>query len=180
MSLALIGFKNVGKSTYGREAAKRAGCTFVDTDRLIEQLYLRTTGRLLSCREIFHTYGEKLFRMLEIKAVVSIDFSKPQIIALGGGALTNPEVIKHLAGNVRFVYMHLSKRAAERQMFKNGVPLFIDAKDPHTSFKVVWAKRDPLFSSLADIKVDMEKYDHEAVVSYITSLVHSEASHALK
>jgi len=143
-------------------------------------MYLETTGRLLSCREIFHTYGEKLFRILENKAIASINFSEPQIIALGGGALTNPEVIKHLKDHARFVYLSLSKKMAEKQIFKNGVPLFIDANDPHSSFKAVWAKREPVFSSLADVRIDMEKYDHEAVVKYITSLMRTKTLYAVK
>jgi shikimate kinase len=180
MSLAIIGFKNVGKSWIGKRAAERAGCTFVDTDRLIEQHFYKTTGSLLSCREIYHTYGEKLFRMLELKAICSIRFDEPKIIALGGGALSNPDCYAALKKHVRFVYLHLNKASTQARMFKNGVPLFIDANDPHTSFRRIWAKREPVFASIADLTIDLEKWDAEAAVRYIASQVDRKPVHALQ
>lgn len=180
MSLAIIGFKNVGKSSIGKRAAERAGCTFVDTDRLIEQYFYKTTGSLLTCREIFHTYGEKLFRMLELKAIRSISFDEPKIIALGGGALSSPDCYAALKKHVRFVYLHLNKASTQARMFKNGVPLFIDANDPHTSFRRVWAKRAPIFASVADLTIDLEKWDPDAAVQYIASLVASRPVHVLQ
>lgn len=180
MTLALIGFKNAGKSYFGKRAADGAGAPFVDTDRLIEKLYYDTTGKLLSCREIFHSSGEKLFRLLEKQAIQSIHFEQPQIIALGGGALTNPGALEHLKSHgVRFVYLKMTKREAERRMFKNGVPLFLDPKDPHASFRYVWAKREPLFAKIADVTLEIAKYDDEAIVTFLQNLFHSKLeSHA--
>jgi len=180
MSLAIIGFKNVGKSCIGRRAAEQAGCTFVDTDRLIEQYFYQTTGSLLTCREIFHTYGEKLFRILELKAIRSIRFDEPKIIALGGGALSNPDCYAALKKHVRFVYLYLNKATTQARMFKNGVPLFIDANDPHASFRRVWAKRAPVFASVADLTIDLEKWDADAAARYIASQVACEPTHALQ
>lgn len=174
MTLVLIGFKNAGKSRFGKRAAKEAGAPFIDTDRSIEKLYYSTTGKLLSCREIFHTAGEKLFRLLETQAIESITFTRPQIIALGGGALTNPGALEHLrAGGARFVYLKMTKREAERRMFKNGVPLFLDPKDPHTSFRYVWARREPVFAKSADITLEIAKYDDDAIVEFLKNLYQS-------
>jgi len=180
MTLVLIGFKNAGKSRFGKLAARAASAPFIDTDRLIEKLYHNTTGALLSCREIFHTSGEKLFRLLEKQAIESITFNRPQIIALGGGALTNPGALEHLkSGGVRFVYLKMTKREAERRMFKNGVPLFLDPKDPHASFRYVWSKREPLFAKIADVTLDIAKYDDDAVVAFLKNLFEAEpVSHA--
>ena len=167
MTLALIGFKNAGKSRFGKRAAEAAGAAFIDTDRLIERIYFDTTGKLLSCREIFHSSGEKLFRLLEKKAIDSITFEKDKIIALGGGSLTSPGIIEHLKSKgVSFVYLKMTKREAEKRMFKNGVPLFLDPKDPHTSFRYVWTHREPLFSKTADVIVDTAKYNEEAIVAF--------------
>lgn len=175
MTLVLIGFKNAGKSHFGKLAAAEAGAPFIDTDRLIEKLYFDTTGKLLTCREIFHSSGEKLFRLLEKQAIESISFDRPQIIALGGGALTSPGALEHLTANsVRFVYLKMTKREAERRMFKNGVPLFLDPKDPHASFRYVWAKREPLFSKTADVTLEITKYDDEAIVTFLKNLFQSE------
>lgn len=179
MTLALIGFKNVGKSRLGRRAAEAAGSVFIDTDRLIEKIYFDTTGKLLSCREIFHTSGEKLFRLLEKKAIDSITFESNKIIALGGGSLTNPGVIEHLKNNgVSFVYLKMTKHEAEKRMFKNGVPLFLDPKDPHTSFRYVWRHREPIFTKTADIIIDTSKYDEEAIVAFLKNRLSASPIHA--
>ena len=179
MTLALIGFKNAGKSRFGKLAAKAAGAMFIDTDRLIEKIYFDTTGNLLSCREIFHTSGEKLFRLIEKKAIDSITFEKNKIIALGGGSLKNPGVIEHFKSKgVCFVYLKMTKREAERRMFKNGVPLFLDPKDPHTSFRYVWSHREPLFAKTADVVLDTAKYDEAAIVDFLKNLFYSTPMHA--
>jgi shikimate kinase len=174
MTLVLIGFKNAGKSRLGKLAARAAGAPFIDTDRIIEQLYHETTGKLLGCREIFHTSGEKLFRVLERKAILSITFEQPKIIALGGGALTNPGALDHLKeGGARFIYLKMTKREAEKRMFYNGVPLFLDPKDPHASFRYVWSHREPLFAQAADVVLEIAKYDEEAIVRFLKNLYHA-------
>lgn len=178
MTLALVGFKNAGKSRLGRQASEIARCPFIDTDRLIEKIYFDTTGKLLSCREIFHSSGENVFRMLESKAVESIDLSEEKIIALGGGALTSPGVTDYLKNKgVYFVYLRLTKREAEQRMFKNGVPLFLDPKDPHASFRYVWTHREPLFAKAADVVLDLHKYDEEALVHLLSNLFQYKATH---
>ena len=56
MVIFLIGFMGSGKSTTGKQLAKRLGYAFVDTDRLIvEQLGM-------SVNEIFDRLGEEKFR----------------------------------------------------------------------------------------------------------------------
>jgi len=57
--VALVGLPGSGKSTIGRQLARRLGRPFIDTDQLIEQ----RVG--LSIREFFEREGEESFRDLE-------------------------------------------------------------------------------------------------------------------
>jgi 3-dehydroquinate synthase len=83
--ISLYGPPGSGKSRLGRELAQRLGLPFWDADDEIQQ------GAGISIPEIFSSQGESGFRRLE-KAVLShiLDHSEG-VIALGGGALLDPE-----------------------------------------------------------------------------------------
>ena len=58
-SITLIGYMCVGKTTVGKELAKRLGLTFYDLDWYIEERFHTKVP------EIFAEYGEQHFRDLE-------------------------------------------------------------------------------------------------------------------
>ena len=62
-SLVLVGMMGTGKSTIGKEVAKKLKIDFIDTDQLIEK------EANLTIAEIFKKNGEKYFRELEEKGV---------------------------------------------------------------------------------------------------------------
>ena len=71
--LALIGFMGAGKSTIGREVAKRTARPFVDTDAEIERLH----GPI---PELFER-GEPEFRRLEEQVVAEALAGPPSVVA---------------------------------------------------------------------------------------------------
>ena len=86
-TLYLYGPPASGKSTWGRLIAQATGLDFVDLDAEI----VRRAGRTIP--EIFAADGERTFRRLEretLGAVVAAA-SSPRVVALGGGALLDPE-----------------------------------------------------------------------------------------
>lgn len=87
MNIILTGFRGSGKSSVGRELARRLGLEFVDTDEQVEQLAGMTIA------EIFETGGEARFREYEKQAVLEARAGKGQVIALGGGVVENPELV---------------------------------------------------------------------------------------
>jgi shikimate kinase len=93
----LIGFMGSGKTTIGTALADRIGWRFVDLDDEIE----REQGR--SIVEIFDQDGEEVFRQMEYEAlkerVRRVQMGHPMVLALGGGAFTQPSVIDMLDHN---------------------------------------------------------------------------------
>jgi shikimate kinase len=78
----LVGFMASGKSSVGRELARRLGWEFVDLDAHIE------TREQQSVPEIFRNHGEPGFRLAEAAALLDLTQSleRDSVVALGGGA----------------------------------------------------------------------------------------------
>ena len=78
-NIYLVGFMGTGKSTVGRELAKKKKWRFVDLDELIE---LRE-GR--SIADIFSKKGEPYFRRIEKKILKEVSLEKSFVVSCGGG-----------------------------------------------------------------------------------------------
>lgn len=98
--VALVGFMGAGKSSVGRELAALLDRPFVDTDELIE---LRTGA---SVPELF-AQGEPVFRRHEHEAVQEALAMGPSVIALGGGAFSQPASARQLLDRALVVHLHV-------------------------------------------------------------------------
>lgn len=79
-TIYLCGFMGCGKTTVGRNIAKKLGCEFYDLDHYIEE------KEGMSIPEIFSKHGEGYFRDAESKAIEEFR-DKKGVVATGGGAL---------------------------------------------------------------------------------------------
>ena len=93
MKIVLIGFMGTGKSATGKVLARKLNLSFIDTDRLIEE----RAGQPV--REIFRLRGEPFFRSLEKKTVTGAARKDGVVIAVGGGAVLDPENRSNLKKN---------------------------------------------------------------------------------
>ena len=80
----------VGKSAVGRQLARRLKRRFVDLDRIIE----KSAG--LRVKQIFRQKGEPYFRKLEKEALIQVLGRRGQVIATGGGVVTDEENVNLL------------------------------------------------------------------------------------
>ncbi|MFY9904203.1 MAG: shikimate kinase [Terriglobales bacterium] len=83
----LVGFMGSGKSSLGKELARRLKWDFVDLDSRIEN----REGH--SIPELFRSRGEPGFRLAETKALRDLTESLAcdTVVALGGGTFAQPE-----------------------------------------------------------------------------------------
>ena len=87
-AIVLVGFMGAGKTCVGRELGRRLGWPFVDLDDRVQAREKRTIA------EIFRASGEAEFRRAEHDALDELlkeIESGPMVIAVGGGAFTQPE-----------------------------------------------------------------------------------------
>lgn len=80
MRVFLIGFMGSGKSTLGRQLARKLGLEFVDQDEYIE----KKAG--LTIAEYFTQFGESAFRKFEHECLKELLLIDNTVISTGGGA----------------------------------------------------------------------------------------------
>ncbi|MGH9523211.1 MAG: shikimate kinase [Terriglobales bacterium] len=85
--MILVGFMGAGKTTVGRMLAGNLGWQFTDLDDLV----VAHEGRAIA--DIFRASGEAFFRRVETECLREILRGRPSrtVIALGGGAIVQPE-----------------------------------------------------------------------------------------
>lgn len=93
MLLYLIGYSYSGKTTVGRQLAKRLGYQFFDTDKAIELKYHT------SIPAFFSHYGESAFRIIERQILQSTAELDNAVISTGGGMPCND-------ANISFILEH--------------------------------------------------------------------------
>jgi shikimate kinase len=107
--VVLVGPPGAGKSTVGALLAERLGVTLRDTDADVEA----TTGTTIA--ELFVDHGEPHFRALEREAVAAALDEHEGVLALGGGAVTDPDTRQALRGH-RVVFLDVGLAEAVRRV----------------------------------------------------------------
>ncbi len=157
----LVGFMGSGKSTVGRELARRMGWSFFDLDDEIE------TAEDMAISSIFETRGEEEFRRIEAamlrRHVSWIESGRPAVVALGGGAFVAEANRELLLENGVAVWLDCPWETVERRVRQaSHRPL---ARDPGR-LRVLFDERRPAYA-LADVRVPVESDDLAATVEAI-------------
>ncbi|HEY3961905.1 MAG TPA: bifunctional shikimate kinase/3-dehydroquinate synthase [Gaiellaceae bacterium] len=142
--VALVGFMGAGKSTLARLVAARIGREWIDADRAVE-------GRAqLSISEFFAQKGEPEFRIVEADVVgAALQSGVPAVIALGGGAVSTPEVRDALRRHALTVLVDADVDDAWKRASGSDRPLAQD----ETQFRRLYEERQPLYREVADVVV---------------------------
>lgn len=179
MNLILFGFKSCGKTTLGKMIAQRLNRPFIDTDHLLEQLYLQQTGQSLTFREIFKAVGTDAFRILESNVLQQLKGQKNAIIAVGGGFVLDPINAAFLAKLGRLVYLKVSKETLKKRILgKAELPAFLDPSDPEGSFEQMYRERRKKYEEIHALSIDMENKTQAQVILELSSLIQNSEEHS--
>ncbi|MGW4576135.1 3-dehydroquinate synthase [Streptomyces tendae] len=139
--IVLVGPMGVGKSTVGQLLAERLGTGYRDTDEDI----VTAQGRAIA--EIFVDEGEAAFRALEKEAVRTALVEHEGVLALGGGAILDPDTRALLAGQ-RVVYLSMDVEEAVKRTGLNAArPLL--AVNPRKQWRELMEARRHLYEEVA-------------------------------
>lgn len=154
--IALLGLRGSGKTTIGRALGRRLGWPFFDLDEELAQAALAEhPGRTpASAGELLATLGEAPFRELERRALECVaDRPGPLVLATGGGVVETAAARTILAHAFRCVWLRVPSEiliARVRADPKPRPPLV--PGDLAAEFRVLAARRDPLFADLCEIE----------------------------
>jgi 3-dehydroquinate synthetase len=129
-----------GKSTLGREAARRLRRPFYDLDGEIER------AADTSVADVFERVGEPGFRELELRHLAGLRGTEPSVVALGGGAVTSEGVRELLRELAVAVLVDVDVDTAWARVHGSDRPL---ARD-ESSFRELYERRAPLYRAVAD------------------------------
>lgn len=160
-NLYLVGLMGAGKTTVGRQLARRLGRRFVDSDHEIEA---RTGVRIPT---IFEIEGEAGFRQREAQVIAELANESGLVVATGGGAVLNPDNREHLKRSGLVVYLAVPpQQLYERTRHDRSRPL-LRVADPLARLMELHAQRDPLYREVADVVADGSRGGSQAMVKLI-------------
>lgn len=138
-----------GKTTVGRQLARRLGRRFLDSDHEI----VERTG--VPIPTIFEIEGEEGFRRREAQTIEELTTSCSDIVlATGGGVVLNPENRRRLHETGWVVYLDVPPVLLyERTRHDRNRPL-LHVEDPLMRLEELHAQRAPLYRETAHIVVD--------------------------
>ncbi|MFI1002254.1 shikimate kinase [Streptomyces galbus] len=143
--VVLVGPMGVGKSTVGQLLAERLGTGYRDTDDDI----VAARGRTIA--EIFVDEGEPVFRALEKDAVRDALAGHTGVLALGGGAVLDPDT-RALLRDRRVVYLSMDVEEAVKRTGLNAArPLL--AVNPRKQWRELMDARRHLYEEVATVVV---------------------------
>lgn len=147
-NIYLVGLMGAGKTTVGRQLAKRLQLRFVDSDHEIEA---RTGVRI---PVIFEIEGESGFRKRETQILVELSCEPGLVLATGGGAVLAEENRRCLRDSGIVVYLHAPPTVLyERTRHDRNRPL-LKVDDPLAKLRMLYEQRDPLYREIAHIIVE--------------------------
>ena len=161
LKIALVGLPGSGKSTIGRQLARRLGVPFADSDHVIEQQ--------LGCsiREFFEREGEDRFRDIEEEVIDTLTAIHPGVIATGGGAVLRPRNRVNLRERTKVVYLRSSPEEVFRRLRHDSNRPLLQVKDPLGRLRELYGTRDPLYREAAHFVIETGRPTVSTLVNMI-------------
>ncbi len=157
----LIGLPGSGKSTVGRQLARRLGLPFVDVDQAIE-------ARIgCSIRAYFEREGEQSFRDLEAVVIDEVSQGPTSVISTGGGAVLRPENRQCMRRRGHVVYLRSSPEELYRRVRHDRNRPLLQVDDPMAKLRELHAERHPLYTQTAHFTIDTGRPSVATLVNMI-------------
>lgn len=170
MKIVITGPKCSGKSQIGKLLSQRISLPFFETDEIIEQIFQKEKGEILSCRAICSKYGEDFFRDYERRAIKQVAEHDFCVVSTGGSSLLNKESRELLRKHSALVLLYASASNLLERVAKTGFPAFLkDQKNPKDLFV---ARANLVIETLkpfASIVIDSSEIDTSKTLDVLIS-----------
>ncbi len=173
LKIACIGLPGSGKSTIGRQLARRLGIAFVDSDQVLEQ-------RLgCSIRQFFEREGESAFRDLEQAVIGELTLGGPGVISTGGGAVLRSDNRLNLHERTQVIYLHSVADEVFRRLRHDRNRPLLQVADPLTRLRDLYAVRDPLYRETAHFVIETGRPSVSSLVNLIMQQIEQAAANQI-
>lgn len=160
-SLILVGLPGSGKSTVGRQLARRLDLPFQDSDKVIEQ-------RLgCSIREYFDREGETAFRDIEESVIEELVKGPAGVLATGGGAVLRPANRQRLSAAGSVIYLRSTPEEVYRRVRHDANRPLLQVEDPLARLRSLFEERDPLYRETAHFIIETGRPSVPTLVNMI-------------
>ncbi len=146
-NIVLCGFMGCGKSTVGKNLARKTGKKFIDMDSYIE----KKAG--MTVTEIFDKFGEKGFREMEYEACKELSEMKGLIIASGGGAFTFKRNVDAFKGRDIIVLLDVPIKTIKYRLRNDKSRPLLQKPDKDKVMQELYERRLPVYREAADVVV---------------------------
>ena len=167
-AIVLIGPPSAGKTSVGSLLATELGVPFADTDASVAAAAGKPVG------DIFVEDGEPVFRELERGAVArGLDAIGPEggVLALGSGAVLDPDVRRMLAGQV-IVYLEAGFATVAKRIGMDR-PRVVIPGNPRGRLRAMLEERRPVYAGLASVTVATDDMAPEEVAADLAKRLRS-------
>ena len=161
--ISLIGLPGGGKTSTGRQLARRLNQAFEDADAVIE----RQLGE--SIRSFFEREGEARFRDVEEAVIHDLTLNFSGVLATGGGAVLRSNNRTRLRETSTVIYLTATPESLMRRLrFDSKRPL-LQTDDPLARLRELYAQRDPLYRETAHFHIATGRPPVSVLVTMILS-----------
>lgn len=160
---ALVGLPGSGKSTVGRQLARRLALPFVDLDQRLEEVL----GS--SIRQYFEECGEDSFRDRE-QALLAELAAEPgaMVLSTGGGAVlraANRAALRRGFGQV--LYLRATPEDLWRRLRHDQTRPLLQVEDPLGRLRELHQTRDPLYREAAHYVIETGRPTVQTLVNMV-------------
>ncbi|MCM8781045.1 MAG: shikimate kinase [Candidatus Omnitrophica bacterium] len=163
-NIYLVGFMGTGKTSVGKELAKRKHWRFVDLDELIELRQRR------SIVDIFAKNGEAYFRRIEKQILKEVAKEQKFMVACGGGIVIDPDNIRIMRQTGIIICLAASPEVILKRTSGYTHRPLLNVSEPAKQIEFLLKMRAPYYAQ-ADYTIDTSKLSVKEVVEKILKII---------
>ena len=165
-NIFLVGPMAAGKTSIGKQLARRLGRPFWDSDKVLQQ----RTG--VDIPTIFEYEGEEGFRVRESAVIDELTRKQGIVLASGGGAVLSEQNRRWLTCRGAVIYLRVSVQTQLQRTARDRTRPLLQTDDPRARLEALNAQREPLYLEVARLILDSDRYGVHAIVSRIIERLH--------
>ena len=160
---SLVGMPGSGKSTVGRQLARRLDVPFIDLDQRLEEVLGSTI------RQYFEEQGEEAFRDREAQLLAELTAAPgDMILSTGGGAVLREENRIHLlSGGGSVMYLRATPDEIFKRIRHDKTRPLLQVANPLQRLRDLYAVRDPLYRASSHYVIETGRPTVNTLVNMI-------------